>query len=127
MKPYRIDAKLIYSKEQTFTTILASSILEKTGTLENINTTEFNNLDDWEKFTYLYFWMDHKIDGYGFLLLFNLNLASYFQFIIDFLKKIEDDKSHKVFEEALDIYNNNKQELDASIGKDPLYLFDKYL
>ena len=63
MKPYRIDAKLIYSKEQTFTTILASSILEKTGTLENINTTEFNNLDDWEKFTYLYFWMDHKIDG----------------------------------------------------------------
>ena len=126
MKPYPIDAKLIYSKEQTLATILASCILEKIGTLENLNKSVFNKLDDWEQFVYLYFWMDHKIDGYGFLLLFNLNLAKYFPFIIDFLKKIEDDKSHEVFEEALEIYKKNKQELDASIGKDPLYLFDKY-
>ena len=88
MKPYPIDAKLIYSKEQTLATILASCILEKIGTLENLNKSEFNKLDDWEQFVYLYFWMDHEIDGYGFLLLFNLNLAKYFPFIIDFLKKI---------------------------------------
>lgn len=126
MKPYTIDAIQIYAKEESYVSILGTAMLEKVGAIANINSSTFEELDDWEKFSYLYFWFDFKIDSYGFLLLFNLNLAKYFPFIISFLKKIGDTKSHLIFEEAFEIYTKNKVELDASIGKDPLYLFDKY-
>ena len=126
MKPYIIDAKSIYDKESSYAFILGGAMLATIGNIENPNDNAIEKLDDWEKFAYLYFWFDHKIDGYGFLLLFNLNLSKYFPFIIHFLEKMEEEKSRSIFAEAYDIYLNNKIELDESIGKDPLYLFDKF-
>ncbi len=126
MKPYKIDPLNIYEKQSSYVSILNTALVNQIGTIENIKQSCFEQLDDWETFAYLYYWLDHRIDSYGFLLLFNQNLSCHFPFVINFLEQIGALKSSQIFKDAYTIYNNNKLELDESIGKDPLYLFDKY-
>ena len=126
--PYisKINPASVYTKDRKLLSILAFDLMYHIGHIQSIDDEKLRNCSNWQQLAYLYFFFDFKIDGYGFLLLFNMNCGKYFPLLLELLNLLENEKTKPLITEAYNIYLANQAKIDATIGKDPFDLLNDF-